>query len=471
MEMTYQRLDDEVVIIVPTGMLGAGISPEHVRRGIEQGAAAIAVDSGSTDSGPSYLARGVSKMNRESVKSDLMVIMAEAYSAGIPVLVGTCATSGTDQGVDWTRDIAIEVAEELNIQPKIACLYSEQDKDTLKQKNKDGKITPLAPKGELEDDVIDSCDHIVALMGPEPYIEAVKAGADVVLGGRTTDTAVLSAVALMNGAGAGQSWHAAKIAECGGQCTVHIRKGGVLMRVGKEAFDIEPLDLENQTSPETVSAHMLYESTDPLRLTEPGGILDVTDAIYVQADDRITRVTGSVWNPQPYTMKLEGARSGPYQTIMIVGIEDPHVLANLDAFHDQMQDLLTQRIASGFAEETSDFDVSLRIYGWNGTSGQPVPAGTPPPRDVGVMFVVTAPTQDLANRMAKSCNPLFFHMPMPGHIELPSYAFPFTPADIPRGQVYEFVLNHVVHVQDGLELVRTGWVDMKKADNMERTHA
>ena len=33
----------------------------------------------------------------------------------------------------------------------------------------------------------------------------------------------------------------------------------------------------------------------------------------------------------PYTMKLEGASSGPYQTIMLIGIQDPEVLADLVA--------------------------------------------------------------------------------------------------------------------------------------------
>jgi hypothetical protein len=77
-----------------------------------------------------------------------------------------------------------------------------------------------------------------------------------------------------------------------------------------------------------------------------------------------------------------------------------------------------------------------------------------------VLLVVTAPTQDLANRMAKACNPYFFHMPLRPGIELPSYAFPFTPAEIPRGQVYEFLLNHVVHTTDAFELVRTKWTDL-----------
>jgi Acyclic terpene utilisation family protein AtuA len=453
------RLPGEIKIIVPTGMLGGGVRRDHVRYGIARGAHAIAADSGSTDSGPSYLARGVSKTNRESVKNDLEVLMGEANKAGIPLLVGTCGTSGTDAGVDWTRDIAIEVAEELGIKPKIACLYSEQTAAGLIRKNRDAKITPLPPLGPITDSVLESCEHIVALMGPEPYMGAISAGADIVLGGRTTDTAVLAAIPLLKGTGAGPAWHAAKIAECGGQCTVNPRHGGVLIRVGKDAFDVEPLDPGNRCSPESVSAHLLYENSDPLRLTEPGGVLDVSEAAYRPVDDRITRVTGSKWDPMPYTMKLEGARGGDFQTIMLIGIEDPEVLANLDEFHDSMQRLLTNRITETF-DPSIRFDVSLRLYGWNGTSGRPVPAGTPPPRDVGVMFVVTAPTQDLANRMAKACNPYFFHMPLRSGMELPSYAFPFTPAEIPRGQVYQFVLNHVVHTRDGFELIRTEWTDL-----------
>ncbi len=454
------RLSDAISIIVPTGMLGGGVSRRQVQYGIARGASAIAVDSGSTDSGPAYLARGVSKMNRESVKRDLKILMAEAHGANIPLLVGTCGTSGTDAGVDWTRDIALEIASELGIAPKIVCLYSEQQPDNLIRKNREGKITALPPLGPISDADLKSCEHMVALMGPEPYIAALEAGADIVLGGRTTDTAVLAAVPLMRGAGTAQAWHAAKIAECGGLCTVNPSLGGVLMRVGRDAFEIEPLDFDNQCSPETLSAHLLYENSDPFTLTEPGGVLDATHADYRWVDNRITRVTGSRWTPKPYTMKLEGARGGDFQTIMFIGIEDPEVLAGLDEFHDLMQRTLTNRITRTFGEEAARFDVSLRIYGWNGTSGRPVPSGTVPPRDVGVMFVVTAPTQDLANRMAKACNPAFFHTPLRRGIEMPSYAFPFTPAEIPRGQLYEFVLNHVVHTRDGLELVRTEMIDL-----------
>jgi hypothetical protein len=453
-------LPDGIKVLVPTGMLGAGINRAEVDYGIARGAHAIALDAGSTDSGPSYLARAVSKMNREAIKRDLEVLMPAAAAAGIPILIGTCGTCGADASVDWTRDIAVEVANGRGLRPRIACLYSEQTAEHLRMKNRLGLITPLAPLGALRDDALDACAHIVALMGPEPYIRALDQGADLVLGGRTTDTAVLAAVPLMRGAGAGPAWHAAKVSECGGQCTLNPRLGGVLMTVGEFAFDIEPLNPANQCSPTSVSSHMLYESSDPNFLTEPGGLLDVSRALYQRVDARITRVTGSIWRPMPYTMKLEGASAGPYQTVMLIGIEDPEVLADLDTFHDRLQTALVDRIHDTFGEAAGRFDVSLRLYGWNAVSGRKMPPNSAVPHEVGVLFVVTAASQDLADRMAKACNPYFFHFPLRANIELPSYAFPFTPAEIPRGRVYEFLLNHVVHTADGHELTRIAWTDL-----------
>jgi hypothetical protein len=66
---------DDVTVLVPTGMLGAGLQRKHIRRGIAAGAHDIAADCGSTDSGSSYLARGVSKTNPEAIKRDLNILM------------------------------------------------------------------------------------------------------------------------------------------------------------------------------------------------------------------------------------------------------------------------------------------------------------------------------------------------------------------------------------------------------------
>ncbi|MGA0599271.1 acyclic terpene utilization AtuA family protein [Caulobacter sp. KR2-114] len=451
--------DGRVAVLVPTGALGAGVRMEHVERGLALGAVAIAADAGSTDSGPSYLARGVSKWPREAVKRDLEVLMTAAAKAGVPLLVGSCGTSGSDDALDWTADIAREVARERGLTPKIALLYCEQPPALIRVRNATGRVRPLPPSDPATDELIDACDHIVALMGPEPYAAALDAGADIVLGGRTTDTAILAAVPLMRGAGAGPAWHAAKVAECGGVCTEKRGEGGVLIRVGVDDFEIEPLSATNQCTPHSVSAHMLYENSDPNRLIEPGGILDVSDAVYTALDDRRVRVTGSVWKPQPYTMKLEGAGAGPYQTISLVGIEDPKVLADLDLFHDRLVGALRERIERTFGEEAGEFDVSARLYGWNAVSGRKMPKDAAIPHEVGVLLVITAATQSLATRMSKTCNPIFFHFPLSPELPQPSYGFAFTPAEIERGRVYRFLLNHVVETADGLELVRIRWAE------------
>ncbi len=451
-------------VIVPVGALGAGVRQDEINYGLSSGAHVIASDAGSTDSGPAYLALGMSKYSREAVKRDLLILMKAQAEAGIPLLIGSCGTSGADKALEATRDIAIEITWELGLSPRIAVLHSEQSAEVLKTKNAQSKIRALPPSAPLTDGTIDSCDHIVAVMGPEPYIAAVKAGADIILGGRTTDTAVLAAVPLLLGAPAGLAWHAGKVAECGALCTVNPRKGaGVLLRIGTDSFDTEPLGANNKCDPHSVSAHMLYETSDPFFLTEPGGVLDVSQARYEQLDERTVRVSGSRWERRPYTMKLEGAAAGAFQTIMLIGIEDPDVLSQLDVFHERLLAALHDRVNRTIGEKAGKYHISLRIYGWNAVSGRPVPKDAPPPREVGVLCVITAETQAMATQIARACNPHFFHFPIKDGIELPSYGFAFSPADIERGRCYEFKLNHVVEMEDPLELVRTEWVDLKKS--------
>ncbi len=461
--------DSTTRVLVPAGQLGSGVRADELAAGVALRPHAIALDAGSTDSGAASLATGRSKYSPGTVRRDLELMMEARAAAKVPLLIGSCGSSGADMAVDWTLEIVREIAKTQGRPLKIAVLYSEQDKQLLKAKATAGAIRPLAPAGPIADADLEACEHIVALMGPEPFIAAVQGGADIVLAGRTTDTAVLAAVPLMRGAHVGAAWHAAKVAECGGLCSVNPTSPGVIMSVDGEGFEIAPLSVTNRCTPYTVSAHMLYENSDPFRLTEPGGVLDVSEASYAVVDERTVRVTGSRWTPAPYTMKLEGAGAVAFQTIMLVGIEDPLVLADVDGFLTRMGHVLRQRIARTMdAEAAAVIDISLRPYGWNAVSGLPRAAGTAAPVEIGLLFVATAPTQALATEAAKTCNPYFFHLPVRDGKELPSYAFPFSPAEIERGPVYEFRLNHVVETTSPMELVRTRWVTLGAAGEASR---
>jgi hypothetical protein len=453
-------LQGSVKVMVPCGSLGSGVRESEIEYGLAKGANVIATDAGSTDSGAAYLALGKSKNNRGAVKRDLGILLRAHAKTGIPIIVGTAGQAGGDLNVDWTRDILLELARELGIAPKIALLYSEQEKASVKAFNRQGKVRPLPPLGLLEDSAIDACEHIVGLMGVEPFIAALEAGADIVIGGRSTDTAVLASYPIWKGAPWGASWHAGKIAECGAQCCLNPADGaGVLLTIDESGFEVEPLSTTNRCTPHSVSKHMLYENSDPHFLHEPGGLLDVTGAVYAEHGERAVRVEGAKWVTQPYTMKLEGAAAGNYQTLMLIGIQDPDVLNNVNAFHDRLLEALYERTRKSIpADELGEFHISLRMYGWNAVTGD-VPVNVPPPREIGVLLVATAGTQELANAIAHACNPYFFHYPMVMNKELPSYGFAFSPADVPRGQVFEFKLNHVVAIDDPLSLVRMVWPD------------
>lgn len=452
--MHSQRVES-VRILSPSGMLGAGWDHATIERGIALGADVISLDAGSTDSGPYYLGSATPKTTAKAVARDLRSLLTAASEAGIPVIVGSCGTSGTDSGVDWVADIAAEVMAEEGLDLEVARIYSEQNATDLKEHLDAGRIHPLPPLGELRAETLESCTHIVGAMGHEPIVEALRAGAQVVLAGRATDTAVAAAYPLMKGMPAGPTWHAAKIVECGGQCTSNPRAGGVLATIDADGFTIEPLDPTVSCTPISVAAHMLYETANPFEMREPAGTLDVRDARYTAVDDRIVRVEGSTFhNADQYTIKLEGARITGYETMSFSAVRDPIVLADIDAWADLMRTMIRQRVGQtlGLADDEYAFD--LRLYGHNAVLDDLEPESGPP-REVGVMLLVNAPDQATATAVAKVANPLMLHLPTPEMGYLPSFAFASSPAEVERGAAYEFVLNHVVDCASPTSLFRT----------------
>jgi hypothetical protein len=416
------------------------------------GADLIAVDGGSTDSGPHFLGTATAKTARAAVARDLSVIVPAALAAGLPVVIGSCATGGTDAGVDWVYEILCETAASKNVSLNVARVYSEQSAEAIASCLSEGRIHPLAPADALAPETISRCSHIVGLMGHEPIAMALTQGADVVLAGRATDTALVAALPLMRGLPPGPVWHAAKIAECGGLCTDAPRAGGVLVSIDAGGFTVEPLSPSAACTPSTVFAHMMYENADPYRLREPDGILDTSGACYEALDPRSVRVTGSKFERAPCTIKLEGAAPVGYQTVIITGIRDPETLRRLDEWCDGVLEYLEHRVPSTFGLGPHDYDLQIRRYGHDAVLGSAEPNREAVPREVGIVFTATAPTQALATELAKFANPVLLHAPLPAETAMPSYAFLGSPVEIERGQIHEFVLNHVVDVNDPIDL-------------------
>lgn len=445
---------DSVKVLVPVGMLGAGFPEETLTRGIELGADVIAVDAGSTDSGPYYLGASQPKTSRAAVLHDMRSILKCARSADIPVVVGSCGTSGTDDGVDGLYDICREIATGEDLHLSIARIYSEQTREVLHRKLVAGRTISLPPTEKLTPEMIDSCERIVGLMGHEPIAEALQTGANLVLAGRCTDTGIIAAVPLMRGMPMGPTWHAGKVAECGGLCTTGNNWGGVLVSIDRNGFEVEPLDERAACTPASVAAHMLYENADPFRMREPAGWLDVTNATYTALDERRVRVEGSSFDAaDQYTIKLEGSAVVGYQTVSIVGIRDDSVIARIDEWLASLKAFLTERIPLVLGLDSSQYEIVLKPYGYNAVLGD---LDTDPrqAREVGIVFSATAADQETATAVAKLANPYLLHHSLPGMTYLPSWSFSSSPPEMECGRVYSFALHHAVEVDSPNELFR-----------------
>lgn len=432
-----------VKVLIPSGALGLGYDRAALARGISQAPDIIAIDGGSTDSGPHYLGTGTSKYSRSSTKSEWRELMAARAEAGVPLVIGTAGTCGADDAVDWLLDVTREIAAETGAKLRVAVLKSGQDTAAMAAAFAAGRITALPVAPDVTAETFLSCTNIVALAGAEQIQAALDTGADIVIAGRTTDTAIISALPLARGCHPGGVWHGAKIGECGALATTSPNSGTILLEFDAEGFTVTPMGAEARATPHTVSAHMLYENSDPYILYEPGGHLDVTDSSYVALDDRRVRVTGSQWIvADRYTVKLEGARHVGYQTASLALVRDPRYVENIRAWCDDIQTKCTAKAAERVG---GVFTMELRIIGLDATLGS-LDVAAQSGSEVGVLGIVTAETEALSREVAKMLNPYLLHHPLTEQEEMPTFAFPFSPPEMSRGAIYEFCLNHLLEI-------------------------
>ena len=439
-----------IKVLVPSGVLGLGFDLEALNNGVKNNPDIISIDGGSTDSGPYSLGSGTSKYSRAAIKAEWKSLMIAREKANVPLVIGSCGTCGTNGMVDWMENITIELAEELNQNIKIAKLYCQQEKNFIKKNFQLSKIFPLNPAPMLNDQLIEEMTNIVALAGAEQIQECINTGAEIILAGRTTDTAIISALPLMKGANPGSSWHGAKVAECGALCTTNPTSGVIMVEFDKTGFTVEPMSKNASCTSETVAAHMLYENADPYILHEPGGYMDVTYSNYYNIDNKKVRVEGAKWHSsKKYSVKLEGAKIAGYQASLLVLLRDKHYVVNVKKWTDKLSKFLKKEIYERMDIDTSEYSLEFRHIGLNSILGE-LEKNIRSPVEVGVLCLITSKNQ-ISTEIAKLINPFLLHFPLSFNEELPTFAFPFSPVHSDRGCVYEFALNHILELDNPMD--------------------
>jgi hypothetical protein len=455
--------DREIRILSPTSILGAGFRAESLARGMEWEPDVIACDGGSTDPGPYFLGSGGLYFSREAIRRDLELMLLAARGAGIPMLVGTAVGAGTDVQLAVAVELVQEIAAEHDLHFKLAAVHCEPDREYLKERYRSGKITALSNAPEIDEGTFDRSDTIVAMAGVEPYQAALDAGAEVILSGRSTDAAIFASIPMHRGFAPGPAWHAAKILECSAACVVQRKYADPMFAwIRDDHFVVEPPNPEYRCSPVSVASHTLYENGSPYELVEPNGTLFSDTASYEAQSDRAVRVSGSRFAPSPRTTnKLEGAELVGYQTIIVGGVRDPVIIRQLDSWLEGVETTVRGRIDQVHgAELSAQVRLTFRRYGIDGVMGALEPTPTPG-HEVGVIVEITAPTQEIADSIAKAAAHVAAHYAVPEYSGLiTALAFPYSPGELSRGPVYRFTLNHVVEPEDPLDPFRIELIDV-----------
>ena len=432
-------------VLVPAGALGLGWDHAALERGIARAPDLIAIDGGSTDSGPSYLGRGVSKYSRAQIKGEWAALIDAARRAGCPLVLGTAGTCGAGTAVDWMLGITREILAETGHAARIAMLRCDRDAAALAARWSDVIPLPGAPEVGPED--LAACSNIVALAGVEQVTAALATGADVVICGRTTDTAILAALPLQRGADPGCAWLGAKVGECGSLATTRPWSGVIEIDFDATGCTVRPLAAGAEATPRTVAAHLLYENADPHLLHEPGGHLDCRPARY-EARGEATRIEGAVWVPGPYTVKLEAARPTGFGAQSLVLVRLPAYVEAIDAFTASLEAEARRRIVDRLPGVPYAMD--LRRIGLDAALGDREPERGAPV-EIGLLLRVRAETQDAALEIARIVNPLLLHHPLTEGEPMPTFAFPSSPPEHATGPYYEFVLHHVLALDDPMD--------------------
>ena len=441
----------EFKVLVPTGMLGYGFPLEWYLKGLERKPDIISVDAGSTDSGPQKLALGEMTCTEEAYATEIELLVETGKKHNIPVFISSAGGDGTSQHVDFFVELTKNAAKKLGLSLRIGVMYAEIDKELVKNRLQAGRVKPCGYVPELTEKDIDDATVIVAQMGAEPYIKAMDEHGplDIIISGRSYDPAPMAAMAIRAGFDPALAWHMAKIAECGAQCAEPMCKT-LLATIRKDHFTVEAMDPAGKCKTYSVAAHTLYEKSHPYILKGPGGTLNLKDCVFEQVDDRICKVSGSQFIPdEHYAVKLEGACVVGYRSICVAGTRDPLMIATIDSTLEAVRNTVRETLPEAYAQS----ELIFHVYGKDGVMGELEFMRDAVSHELCIIIEVASPDQKMAKTLCNKARTTLLHYPYEGRIATgANIGLPFTPLEIPLGQVCRFNVYHLMEVDDPTEV-------------------
>ena len=438
----------ELKVLSICGFMGYGFPEQSLLTGIRKKPHVIGADNGSTDPGPYYLGSGESLIKRPQMLRDLGLALAAAREVGVPLIIGSAGTAGGDPHVDSVLEVLNYLSKRDNHSYRLAVIRSELDKQLVLDAIKLDKVRPLGNQPDISENDVEVSERIVGQMGVGPFVRALEGGAEVIIAGRSCDTAIFAAMAAMKGFDLGLAYHMAKIIECGAQCAIPTgTNDSIMATLYQDHFELEPMNPMRRLTPTSVAAHMMYEQPDPYIFHEPEGIVDLHGSNIEMTTEGRIRVEGSkfVISTNP-TIKLEAARLVGYRTIAVAGIADPILIDRLEEVSCGVRETVDSMLQS---TDVKRYELRFTTYGVDGVLMSSNSPRKSKPEEVGLLIEAIGDDQETADTALSLARSTFMHFGFTGRKATGgNLAFPFSPSDFKGGPVYEFNIYHTMEVDD-----------------------
>lgn len=437
--------------LCPNGHLGfAPLKTGSFDLGVETRPDFILADSGSDDIGPVPLGTDTSTAPAAWQRHDLEKMLVASRRLSVPMIIGSAGDTGSDSRVDLYVSMIRDIAAEHGLAPfKLGWFYSEVPKETLRAKMRAGaRITGLDGRVDLDEAELDATERIVAVAGAHPYIELLERGAEVIIGGRSSDAVIFAAPAIRAGHPEALAYYLGKVLECASfNAEPYGGKETVIGEIGDGYVEVTAMHPGQRCTVASVAGHAMYERSNPYFEHLAGGTLDMTDCAYEQVAEKTTRVTGPRFVPsQRTTVKLEGSGKVGERYLGFAGVRDPYTIERIDEVIAWARAQVRERFGD------DGYELHYQVYGRDGVMGELEPLRDRPGHELGILVFGVAPTREMAEEVALTGTRQLFYARLPDvKGTAGGVSFPLDEV-VEASPAYRWTLNHTLEVDDPLEL-------------------
>ncbi len=347
--------------------------------------------------------------------------------------------------VRWRASMAWRNSESAISIPKsarICCTAAPDAGDT---------VAGLDGRPALDAATLAATDRIVAVAGVHPYIKLLDQGADVIIGGRSSDCAIFAAPAIRQGFPEALAYLYGKLLECASFCCEpYGAKESVLGEITMDDIKVTAMLPEQRCTIASVAGHAMYERANPFYEYFLGGHIDMSGCRYEQYDERTVRVTGPRYVPAgELRVKLEGSGKIGERYVGIVGVRDPYTIANIDLVTGWARAQVEERFG------TAGYELHFAVYGRDAILGASEPLRATPGHELAVVVQGIALTREMAEEVCMIATRQMFYARLP-QVKGTAGGVAFILDEVmPASPAYRWTLNHTMRVDDPLELFPT----------------